>query len=212
MRLTLYYIRRLMLVLAGLASYAVCFAAADDLTAMAYGLVGPVKSVKALLPGFGSEYSEFDRQGRLIKKISMDGQIAYYSWNDNGELTVQTQNSKGESAGPKITCHWEQADNMMAIIVADSEWIAYEDDGKDRIRRKVLYSDGKMSVHNHEFDEENHKVTITVVNPDLKEGGYTIQLSLENLDRHGNAAIQKGIRDIDNMEWTTRYRYEYYED
>lgn len=188
---------------------AVAASATENMTVIANGLRGPVKSCKSVGIGYGHEYLEFDRQGRVIKEINAKDMTAVYKWNDDGTVNATVTDKDGNLVGAELTYGWMKEKNSFIFVAGENRFVGYNDDGNSTLLQKVVVADGKTAVYNYIYDEDGHLIGCKVVSPDNTAPEMEMTVTTEDYDEHGNPA--RATATANGQDYTSMYKYTYYE-
>lgn len=188
---------------------AVAASATENMTVIANNLRGPVKSCKSVGIGYGHEYLEFDRQGRVIKEINDKDMTAVYKWNDDGTLNMTLTDKDGNLVGAEITYGWMKDKNSFIVMTGENRFVGYNDDGNGTLLQKVVVADGKTAVYNYIYDEDGRLIGCKVVSPDNTAPEMEMTVTTEDYDEHGNPA--RVTATANGQDFTSMYKFTYYE-
>lgn len=183
--------------------------ATENMTAIANNLRGPVKSCKSVGVGYGYEYLEFDRQGRVIKEINDKEMTAVYKWNDDGTLSVTVTDKDGNLVGSELTYAWVYDKNNFIVMTTETRFVGYTDDGNGTLLQKIVVADGKTAVYNYLYDENGHLCGCKVVSPDKSAPEMEMAVTTDGHDKYGNPTY--GTASVNGQEFTSMYELTYYE-
>lgn len=186
--------------------------ATENLTAISNALRGPIKSSKSVIPGVASEYLEYDRQGRVVKEINHQEMNVTYVWSDNGYLTVSVFDKNGKQVGTSVTYAWMYEDNTFVVMMSETRYVAYIDDGNGRLLSKMVSADGKTALYKYSYDDNGLLNGVEVVSPDGTAPEMQMSVVSENADKYGNATKQIVRVGSDGQDYSSMYRYTYYDE
>lgn len=188
-----------------------CAKGTENLTAISNNLKGPVKSMEYKAIGGESTTLEFDRQGRVIKEIRDNGYIGKYDWSDDGVVTVSVTDKDGNRIGAQVSYQWAYTDNTFVIMMSETRYVGYVDNGEGQLVNKVVVTDGKTAVYVYERDDSGQVTGAKVVSPDNTAPEMDMIITNFRLDSYGNPQRQVGSAPAEGIEMTVLYKYSYYE-